>query len=101
TLFSPSYGLFPAVETDRGTVQLPWRMQVLAKYGEGPHNFGLALLPLALWAVWRAAVKPGYPRIFGAAVLLAAIPLINWVSALALGISCLLLLLAGAGEPGF
>jgi len=37
TLFSPSYGLFPAVEKDRGIVQLPWRLQVLAKYGEGPH----------------------------------------------------------------
>ena len=48
SLLSPSYGLFPAVEKDRGIVQLPWRVQVLAKYGEGPHNTGLTLLPLAL-----------------------------------------------------
>ena len=101
SLFSPSYGLFPAVEKDRGIVQLPWRMQVLAKYGEGPHNFGLTLLPLALWVVWRAATKRGYRPIFAAAVVLAAIPLINWVSALALAISCVLLLIAAIGEPGF
>lgn len=101
SLFSPSYGLFPAVEKDRGIVQLPWRMQVLAKYGEGPHNFGLTLLPLALWAVWRAATKYGYRPLFAAALVLAAIPLVNWVSALALAISCGLLLVAAIGEPGF
>ena len=57
SLVSPSYALFPAVEKDRGIVQLPWRIQVLAKYGEGPHDTGLTLLPLALAALWRAAVK--------------------------------------------
>jgi len=31
SVVSPSYGLFPAVEKDRGIVQLPWRIQVLAK----------------------------------------------------------------------
>src|ERR1043165_7106391 len=34
SFLSPSYWLFPAVETDRGIAQLPWRIQVLAKYGE-------------------------------------------------------------------
>ena len=101
TLFSPSYGLFPAVEKDRGIVQLPWRLQVLAKYGEGPHNFGLALLPLALWCVWRVGMKPGYPRVFIAAVALVAIVLANWISALTLAISCLLLLLAARMQAGF
>lgn len=101
SLFSPSYALFPAVEKDRGIVQLPWRIQVLAKYGEGPHNTGLTLLPLALLAVWRAGKARGYPRILVAALLLAVIPLTNWVAALALGISCVLLLLAAWGEPEF
>ena len=94
SLFSPSYGLFPAVEKDRGLVQLPWRAQVLAKYGEGPHNFGLTLLPLALAALWRAGRERSYPTWFFAAVVLAAIPLSNWVAAFALALSCLLLLLA-------
>jgi hypothetical protein len=101
SFLSPSYGLFPAVEKDRGIVQLPWRIQVLAKYGEGPHNTGLTLLPMALLAVWLAGKRRGYPRILLAAVLLAAIPLTNWVAAFALAISCLLLLLAAWGEPEF
>jgi hypothetical protein len=101
SLLSPSYALFPAVEKDRGIVQLAWRVQVLAKYGEGPHNAGLTLLPLALLAVWLAGRERGYRRIFGAALLLAAIPLTNWVAALTLAISCLLLLLAAWGEAEF
>ncbi|PWU05075.1 MAG: hypothetical protein C5B51_15445 [Terriglobia bacterium] len=101
SLFSPAYGLFPAVEKDRGIVQLPWRIQVLAKYGEGPHNTGLALLPLALLAVWRAGKSRGYPSILLAALLLAAVTLTNWISALALAIACILLLLATLAESDF
>jgi hypothetical protein len=101
SLLSPSYGLFPAIEKDRGIVQVPWRIQVLAKYGEGPHNTGLMLLPMALLAVWLAGTRRGYPRILVAAVLLAAIPLTNWVAAFALAISALLLLLAAWGEREF
>jgi hypothetical protein len=101
SLISPSYALFPAVEKDRGLVQLPWRIQVLAKYGEGPHNVALTLLPLTLLAVWRACTKHSYSKVLAAALLLAAIPLTNWVGALGLGISCALLLLAGWGEPEF
>ncbi|MCX6631013.1 MAG: hypothetical protein NTW28_25655 [Candidatus Solibacter sp.] len=73
----------------------------MAKYGEGPHNTGLTLLPVALVAVWLAGKRRSYPRILLAAVLLAAIPLTNWVAAFALAISCLLLLLAAWGEPEF
>ena len=131
SLFSPSYGLFPAIEKDRGIVQLPWRIQVLAKYGEGPHNTGLTLLPLALIGLWRFLVgqtarsaRDGHvplgrrpvwgpaadlgvcptrslTRLFISALLLAAIPLINWVAAFALAISCLILFLAAWGEPNF
>jgi hypothetical protein len=101
SFLSPSYALFPAVEKDRGIAQLPWRIQVLAKYGEGPHNTGLTLLPLALLALFRAAKGRGYPRILGAAVLLAAIPLCNWVGAFALAMSSMILLVAAWGEPEF
>ena len=48
TLFSPLYGMVATIDRDRGNIQLPWRLLVLVKYGEGPHNAGLALLPLAL-----------------------------------------------------
>ncbi|MEI9976499.1 MAG: 6-pyruvoyl-tetrahydropterin synthase-related protein [Ignavibacteriota bacterium] len=89
------------MEKDRGLVQLPWRVQVLAKYGEGPHDTALMLLPLVLLAVWLAATKRGYPRIFAAALLLALTPLINWLGAFALAMACLVLLLAGIGELDF
>jgi len=98
---SPSYGLFPAVEQDRGIVQVPWRVQVLAKYGEGPHNTALALMPLVLLALWLAGRRRGYPPILVAALLLALTPLVNWVGAFALAIACMLLLVAALGEPGF
>jgi hypothetical protein len=101
SLFSPSYGLFPAVEKDRGIVQLPWRLQVLAKYGEGPHCTGLTLLPLALAALWRAGTIRAYGTLAAAALLLAAIPLTNWLSALALGMCSLLLLAAAWGASEF
>ncbi len=76
---SPAYGLFPQIEKDRGLAQLPWHIQVLAKYGEGPHNTGLALLPVALLALWIAARRRDVRSLLPAAVLLAAIPLTNWV----------------------
>ena len=101
SFLSPSYGLFPAVEKDRGIVQLPWRIQVLAKYGEGPANTDLMLLPLVLLAVWIAATRRGYPRVLAAAILFALTPLVNWVGAFALAIACLLLLLAAIGESQF
>lgn len=101
SVFSPAYGLFPQIEKDRGIVQLPWRIQVLAKYGEGPHNFGLSLLPLALLAVWVAGKRGGRRPVLIAAIVLALIPLANWLSAFSLAIACVLLLFAAWGEPGF
>jgi hypothetical protein len=101
SLLSPSYALFPAVDNDRGIAQMAWRVRVLAKYGEGPHNTGLTLLPLALMALWRAATGSGYARILASALLLAVIPLTNWVAAFGLAISCLLMLFAAWGESEF
>lgn len=97
TFFSPSYGLIPQIDKDRGGIaQLPWRVQVYVKYGEGPHNAGLTLLPLALIATWLAGAGRKYWQIFLAAVLMAAVTLVNWVAALALALCCLLLLAAAS-----
>jgi hypothetical protein len=65
----------------------------MVKYGEGPHNFGLTLLPLALAAVWSAAYRPGFGRLVLAALGLAAVALTHWIAALALAICCVILLL--------
>jgi hypothetical protein len=97
TLWSPGYALFDQLDGDRGLAQLPWRLQVLVKYGEGPHNVGLALLPLAIIAAWSAATRPGFWRIFLAAVAMMAVTLSNWIAAVALAWCMLALLLAGLG----
>src|SRR5260370_16328357 len=101
TFFSPSYYLIRTIDLDRGTAYLPWRLQVLVKYGEGPHNAGLALMPLALPAVWGAGTGRGFRRIFLAADMLAAVPPTNSGGALgvAFGRLTLLLALAGVSPP--
>jgi hypothetical protein len=98
TFYSPSYYLVHTIDVDRGKSFLPWRLQALVKYGEGPHNAGLTLIPLALIAVWRAAVSRGFAPIFLAATLLGAVTLTNWVAALALACCCLLMLVSLAGS---
>ncbi|MGH9720479.1 MAG: hypothetical protein ACRD8O_09715, partial [Bryobacteraceae bacterium] len=98
TLFSPLYGLIPTVDRDRGGgVHLPWRLLVLVKYGEGPHNAGLTLIPLALAALWTAARNSRFAHVLVAAALVAAVALTNWVAALALAFCCAMLLLATLG----
>ncbi|MSV27906.1 MAG: hypothetical protein EXQ52_04060 [Bryobacterales bacterium] len=104
TFFSPLYGLIEAISRDRGDVYLPWRLQVLVKYGEGPHTVGLALLPPALVAIWSAGASPGFRRLLIAAMMAAAVALTNWVAALALTLSVAAMLLTAAGmrkESGF
>jgi hypothetical protein len=99
TFFSPLYGLVSQISNDRGIAQVPWRVQVWAKYGEGPHNAGLTLLPLALVLGWAAAAGRRYWQVLAAALLMAAVALTNFVAALALGLCCLLMLLCGTAEP--
>ena len=101
TFLSPSYSLIEQIDTDRGFVDLPWRLHVLAKYGEGPHTAGLALLPLALMAVWAAGTGRKYWQVLLAAVALAAVTLTNWVAALALAFCCAMLVLAALGAYDF
>jgi hypothetical protein len=93
SLFSPSYDLFETIDKDRGLLPIPWRLHVMVKYGEGPHNFGLTLLPLALAAVWSAAYRTDSGRLILAALGLAAVALTHWIAALALAICCVILLL--------
>lgn len=92
TLLSPSYNLFEAIDNDRGLLPVPWRLHVMVKYGEGPHNAGLTLAPLALIAVHAAARRGGLARIAAAAVALAVVALTHWIAAFALALACLLLI---------
>jgi hypothetical protein len=97
--FSPLYGLIRQVDRDRGLAYLPWRLHVLVKYGEGPHNAGLMLLPLAWIATWSAATVGRFWRVFVCAVLFAAVTLTNWVAGLGLAFSSLMLLFAAFKAP--
>lgn len=101
TLCSPSYDLFPAIDSDRGLLPVPWRLHVMVKYGEGPHNAGLTLIPLALLALWNAAYGKTRGRIVLAALALAAVALTHWIAAfaLALAVLCLMASHQGAGVP--
>jgi hypothetical protein len=104
TFYSPSYLVFPAIMKDQGITNLPWRIQVLVKYGEGPHNTGLALLPLALILLWHAATRRRFLHLFAAAAMLACVALTNWVACLGLAWCCLAMLLTGSAssrEHGF
>jgi hypothetical protein len=101
TFFSPAYGLIGAVDLDRGVAYLPWRLQVLAKYGEAPHSAALALLPLVLIAVHRAATRRGFFALFAAAIAITATALLSSAAAIAAAIALLVMVLAAVGEPGF
>ncbi|MFN7925838.1 MAG: hypothetical protein U0Q16_37400 [Bryobacteraceae bacterium] len=104
TFLSPAYALYPAAQLDAGIAYMPWRMQTLIKYGEGPHNTGLMLIPLVLVACWRAAIGRRFGQILIAAIALAAVCLTNWVAALSLAWCVLMMLTVGAGaaaETGF
>jgi hypothetical protein len=100
TFFSPSYGLVSQINRDRGGLtQLPWHWHVFVKYGEGPHNMGLTLLPLSLIALWKAATEAHRWQIALAAILLATVTLTNWVAALALAFCCLIMLASAQWAP--
>lgn len=104
TFLSIGYSIFPAVQADQGFTYVPWRVQVMVKYGEGPHNAGLMLLPLALIACWRAACGRRFWQIALAGAALALVTLTNWVAAVALSWCCLMMLVAGpatASDTGF
>lgn len=99
TFFSPIYGLIPQMDRDRSASHLPWRWHLLVKYGEGPHNVGLALIPLAIIAVTSYAQRGLRVLRVLAAVSLTVIPLVNWVAALALAITMCCYMLATLGLP--
>lgn len=101
TFCSPLYDLIGTLDLDRGLMQVPWRVQVFIKYGEGPHSVGVLLVLLALYCVRRAALQPGFPWLLAAAASLAATVLTNWVAGLALAFTVLMLLAAHAGDPAF
>jgi hypothetical protein len=54
-LISPSYLFVESIRTD-ASYQMPFRLNVLVRYGEGPHMTALAWLPFVLAFAFRALV---------------------------------------------
>lgn len=101
TFYSPAYGLILQADKDRGLTYLPWRLHVYAKYGEGPHNAGLTLMPVAWILAWVTATGRRFRHVFALAVFMAAITLTNWIAGLALAITLVLMMAASMGIPEF
>ncbi len=101
SIVSPLYDLIGTIDHDRGLLQIPWRLQVLVKYGEGPHTAGFVFILASIWATWRAAQRRDFTSLFLAAVLMAITVLTNWVAALALAICTVLLITTMWGVNGF
>ena len=84
---SPSYVLIRRIRDDVFLAHtLPHRLNVLIRYGEGPHMTALALIPIALVCAWRG-LRPGQNRwLAGSAVASALVVSNNFYGATALAI---------------
>lgn len=72
----------------------PWRLRVLAFYGEGPHITVISTLPLALLLVYLAITTRKYLWCAAAAAAMACVTLVNAFGAVDLAVGCMCLLLA-------
>ncbi len=101
SILSPLYEMIGTIDRDRGFMQIPWRLQVLVKYGEGPHTVGLLFLLASLCASWQTSRQRDFPSLFIAALLMALTVLTNWVAGLALAICTVLLITTMWGVADF
>lgn len=85
-------GLFDYAAKFTGTsLPLPWRLQVMVEFGEGPHVFGLTLALFAAAALLRYLRSGGSSRFWVAVVLFLAVALTNLIAlfgAAVFGIGC-------------
>jgi hypothetical protein len=94
SLTSASTFLIPAVRQDAGGVWSLRRLQVLIRYGEGPHITALALLPMAVLLLSVAYEKKRLWWWAAAGIALASVALTNWLGAAALAMAVAAWLLA-------
>jgi hypothetical protein len=84
-LLSPSFVFLDGYRHD-AAFRLPLRLNVLMKYGEGPHMSALALIPLALAFTWIALDKRRPVATALAGIFSAAVVSHNFYGATALGL---------------
>lgn len=84
SIFSPSLLLSAAIRHDAGGLLSARRLQALVVYGEGPNVTGLMLAMFAL-ALLSQAVRRRRPAWYLlAALVMAAVPVVNWTATIAL-----------------
>jgi hypothetical protein len=83
-LVSPAFLVIP--HPWRSLYLTPWRLWILARYGEGPHVSSLALLPFALAFAWLALEKRRPACLAAAGICSALVALTNFYGATALAI---------------
>jgi hypothetical protein len=84
-VLSPSF-LFLTIFRHDSPLHIPQRLNVLIKYGEGPHISSLSLLPIALLFAWRALSRSAPTSTVFAAVFCALVVAHNFYGATALAI---------------
>ena len=94
SLISPTAFFVPWVRANLGSVWRPWRLTVLVEYGDAPHMAALAMIPFTILALDWALKKRRPEGYLIASVALAAIPLTNWIGAVALACCVISYLLA-------
>ena len=86
-LVSPTYWLMEDIRIDAATrFMTPWRLHVLALWGEGPHTSALALVGPAIAASWLTLTRNSRPALVAAAVLSALVVSNNFYGGVALSI---------------
>jgi hypothetical protein len=93
SLFSPSVVL-PTILADSGSPWVLRRLQNIVFWGETPHNFAIALVPLALLLLARYLKAPGARRFAMAALAFAAVMSVNAFGVVLLAVSAILLLIS-------
>lgn len=84
-LVSPSY-LFVEEKRIEAFFQMPYRLNVLIRYGEGPHMTALAWIPLALFFTYRALQQWRPKSLAMAAICCAVVVSNNFYGATALAL---------------
>jgi hypothetical protein len=95
SLISPACLLVKEVRFDAGGWIAGRRLDTLIVYGEGPHLTAMCLLPLAIGLLHVALTKRRAWYYVLAALAIAAVPLSNWLGAMALAFCITAYLLSG------
>ncbi len=95
SVVSPSCWLASAIRIDSGGWLGPRRLISFVIYGDAPHIAALVLLTLAIGGLHRALETRTALRSVGAAALVSAVALTNWIGAFALALAVACYLLAG------